>query len=434
MMGSWMMRTGFAFTLQLVICMVAFVYRFPRKKHFLLRLASSMVILFGFSYCTFLLRRAWPAGVQLLGYVIFEAIWGVAFVGIMVCFEVKPFFALYAAIGAYALQHLVYGVFTIVRYYATDMPEMLSDILYFLPYIVASVGFYYLFIRHNSDYNSFEDRSVIAVILALVVIFLNVVLSRLTSHGDSGDGFVSMVVCRLYSIICCTLVLFELFGLFKQNALERDKLIMEHLLVQSKDQQRAIGDNVDFINIKCHDLKKQIASLKQVASTQERDKMIEELEQSVLIYDGAAKTGNAAIDLVFTEIGWRCLKSSTRFDYIIDGSDYDFMASEDIYSMFFNALDNAVESVMGEEDTDKRMISLKSMLQGELLYIQMLNYCPVKPEFKDGLPVTTKGDKNVHGYGTKSLRYIAEKYGGSVRMGLTDDGFFELEILLRTKE
>ena len=161
--------------------------------------------------------------------------------------------------------------------------------------------------------------------------------------------------------------------------------------------------------------------------------MIEELERSVLLYDSVAKTGNPAIDLVLTEISWRCVKNAIRFDYIIDGADYDFMVLEDVYSMFFNALDNAIESVTGEEDTDKRMISLRSTPQGDLVYIQMLNYCSVAPEFKDGLPVTTKRDKNLHGYGTKSLRYIAEKYGGSVRMGLTEDGFFRLEILLSRK-
>ena len=432
-MGSWMMKTGFAFALQLVICTSAFVHKFPHRKQFWLRTLCSMVFIFGFSYGAYLLRVAWPEGQWAMGFVVFEATWGVCFLGILNSFEVKPFFALHAAIGGYALQHLIYGVFTIVRYYATDMPVLVSDILYFLPYIAISVAFYYLFIKHNNDYNNFENRSVIAVVLAVIVIFLNVILSRLTSFGQFGDSFVSMVVCRLYSVICCTLVLFELFGLFRQNSLERDKMIMEHLLVQSKDQQRVIGDNLDFINIKCHDLKKQIGSLKQIASARERNEMIEELERSVLLYDSVAKTGNPAIDLVLTEISWRCVKNAIRFDYIIDGADYDFMVLEDVYSMFFNALDNAIESVTGEEDTDKRMISLRSTPQGDLLYIQMLNYCSVAPEFKDGLPVTTKRDKNLHGYGTKSLRYIAEKYGGSVRMGLTEDGFFRLEILLSRK-
>lgn len=434
-MGNWMMKNGVAFALQLTICMAAFVCRFPRREHFRLRVFFSAAFLLSFTYCVFQLLHIWPGVQQFLTFLVFEIVWGAAFAGILVCFAVKPFYALYAAIGGYALQHLIYGAFSIIRYYAPDMPGILSDILFFLPYILASIGFYQLYIKRNSDYNNQEEKSAFAVGLAVIVIILNVFLSRLASSGYSNDAFLSTVVCRLYSVLCCILVLAELFGVFRQNSLERDKMIMEHLIMQSKDQQQIIGDSLDFINIKCHDLKKQITSLKKIASTRERNEMIEELEQSVQLYDSAAKTGNAAIDLVFTEISWRCLKNSVKFDYIIDGSDYDFMVMEDIYSMFFNALDNAIESVEREEDTDKRMISLKSVLQGDLLYVQVLNYCTLKPEFKDGLPLTTKKDgSNLHGFGTKSLRYIAEKYGGSVRMGLTDDGFFDLEILLKRTE
>lgn len=432
-MGSWMMKTGMAFALQVVICMTAFVWKFPKRKHFYGRVLLVLAVLAAGCYGTYLLRFLWPEGARVLGYTIFELIWGITILGVLYCYKVKVFPALYAAVGGYALQHLIYGLMAIIRYYAVNMPDMLSDVLYFVPYLAITLLFYMLFIKGNEDFISPEEGSMNAFVLAILVILLNVVLSRLTSYKNADATFVSVVVCRLYSVICCTMVLVELFGLFKQNSLKKDKMIMEHLLEQSKSQQRIIEDNVDFINIKCHDLKKQITSLKQIASTRERNDMIEELEQSVLIYDGIAKTGNEAIDLVLTEISWRCAKNAVRFDYVINGDDYAFMMMEDIYSMFFNALDNAIESVMEEPDQDKRMISLKSSVQGDLLYIQILNYCTVKPEFRDGLPLTTKKDKKVHGYGTKSVRYIAEKYNGSVRMTMTEESFFELEILFNRK-
>lgn len=434
-MGEWLMRVGMAFAMQILICITAFVWKFPKKHHFRARFFLSVTALMVISYSTHLLFLLWPEWKRVLGYVTFQIIWGSAILGVLFCFDVKVFPALYAAVGGYTLQHLIYGVMAIFRYYVTDMPVVVSDILYFAPYIIITFLFYDIFIKNNEDFISPEEGNISAFVLAVVVIILNVILSRLTSYKDAASTFVSVVVCRLYSVTCCTLVLVELFGLFKRNSLLKDNMIMEHLLEQSKSQQRIIEDNVDFINIKCHDLKKQITSLKKIANTRERNEMIEELEQSVLIYDGIAKTGNEAIDLVLTEISWRCAKNSVRFDYVINGDDYDFMMLEDAYSLFFNALDNAIESVMEEPDPDKRMISLKSTLQGNLLYIQILNYCVMKPEFKDGLPLTTKKDKKVHGFGTKSVRYIAEKYNGSVRMTVTEDSFFDLEILLnREKE
>ena len=36
--------------------------------------------------------------------------------------------------------------------------------------------------------------------------------------------------------------------------------------------------------------------------------------------------------------------------------------------------------------------------------------------FSDGLPETTKEDKNYHGFGVKSIRYIVERYHGTIFM------------------
>lgn len=43
-------------------------------------------------------------------------------------------------------------------------------------------------------------------------------------------------------------------------------------------------------------------------------------------------------------------------------------------------------------------------------------------DFEDGLPLTKK-NKNYHGFGVKSMRLIAEKYGGKMYASLKDDIF-----------
>ena len=49
--------------------------------------------------------------------------------------------------------------------------------------------------------------------------------------------------------------------------------------------------------------------------------------------------------------------------------------------------------------------------------------------FENGLPLTTKGDTDYHGYGLKSIRRTAQKYGGTVTVN-TRKNWFELKILL----
>ena len=47
----------------------------------------------------------------------------------------------------------------------------------------------------------------------------------------------------------------------------------------------------------------------------------------------------------------------------------------------------------------------------------------------DGFPVTTKEDKRYHGFGLKSIRYVVEKYDGSVAVQV-EDGMFNLNVLV----
>ena len=61
------------------------------------------------------------------------------------------------------------------------------------------------------------------------------------------------------------------------------------------------------------------------------------------------------------------------------------------------------------------------------------NYCEEKISFRDGMPLTTKKDKHLHGFGMKSIQSTVRKYGGSVRAGLGDN-WFEVSILIPLKE
>ena len=66
--------------------------------------------------------------------------------------------------------------------------------------------------------------------------------------------------------------------------------------------------------------------------------------------------------------------------------------------------------------------------ENNVLLVHIENRCVAPPEFEDGMPVTSKADKDFHGFGVRSIRYIAEKYGGRVRYSASD-GKFELDIL-----
>ena len=65
--------------------------------------------------------------------------------------------------------------------------------------------------------------------------------------------------------------------------------------------------------------------------------------------------------------------------------------------------------------------------------MHMDNNCTVPPEFKNGLPQSTKDDSEYHGFGTKSIKNIVHKYSGELLMSV-NDGRFNLDILFPSPE
>jgi sensor histidine kinase regulating citrate/malate metabolism len=112
-----------------------------------------------------------------------------------------------------------------------------------------------------------------------------------------------------------------------------------------------------------------------------------------------------------------------------DGKILSFIRHVDLYALLGNALDNAIESVQKTDDLEKRMIFLNIARRGETLLIHLENYCEVQPQFKDGLPITTKADRTSHGIGTKSIAYIVGKYDGNAVFGW-DGELFRLDITI----
>ena len=61
--------------------------------------------------------------------------------------------------------------------------------------------------------------------------------------------------------------------------------------------------------------------------------------------------------------------------------------------------------------------------------IRIENYYLGAPVTEAHLPKTTKGDKTRHGYGLKSVRYIVEKYDGSMTIR-TENNWFVVRVLI----
>ena len=147
------------------------------------------------------------------------------------------------------------------------------------------------------------------------------------------------------------------------------------------------------------------------------------------IYDTELNTHNAALDVVLSGKMLDCKNQGITLTCMADGRRMDFMEDSDIYALFGNIMDNAIEAARTMDAPDERLISLTVATQGELLRIEEENYFSGYLVFAEGLPVTSKGDTTHHGFGTRSIRILTEKYQGDFKISIQDN-IFSLSIIL----
>ncbi|MFR2604115.1 MAG: ATP-binding protein [Waltera sp.] len=252
--------------------------------------------------------------------------------------------------------------------------------------------------------------------------------------NNSGiDGFEAgiwqQVIYRMTDGLCCFYVLWVQLNQKENLSLQRELDGIRFMWQQQERQYEITSDTIENINRKCHDLKYQIHNLSDITDETEKREYLQELERDIMIYDVSLQTGNRALDVVLMEKGLFCKNHEIQWSCMVDGSRMNFMKAEDIYGIFGNALDNAIEAVSRLEDPQQRVISVKAIYQKKILVIQFQNYYQGDLEFRNGIPRTTKQNKQDHGYGMKSIRYTVEKYNGTVTVS-TKNNIFTLQILI----
>lgn len=251
------------------------------------------------------------------------------------------------------------------------------------------------------------------------------VLQNLFDKYSAGSGFQAYTIYSLFDMISCLFLLALQCEITSRENEQYNSEILQHLLYQQKQQMEISKENIELINIKCHDIKNQIATF---GSRVSQD-VIKELEQAINIYDMAFKTGNEALDVLMVEKLMVCENKNIRLDCMMEGQQLSFMKQSDIYALFGNAVDNAIEAVEKLADEERRFISVRVRSEKGMLVIHFENYYEGTITFSKGMPQTTKEDKRYHGFGMKSIRMIVEKYQGHFAVR-AQDGIFTLNILL----
>lgn len=422
------------FLAELIISEIFFVRKLKRRDKFVLRAIVSVVLLFltVFFIPVFSYDVIWMS-------VLFLSIFALTIIAIFFCFN-EPFWnVLFCGIAAYTVQHIAYLLYTLainllgfslIPLYKPEDFDITSIngwiiFIYLISYLLTYWSAYFLLSNNEVFSNRLKLGYSKYVILSGLIVLIDVILNMITEYNDEAN-IVSRYLEWIYNFITCILALVIQFGMVKQKKMKSELEVVNKLLKSEEKQYRLIKANIDAINVKVHDLKHYVHALKGSDKAVGHEELTE-IENLVSFYESMAKTGNDTLDIILSEKLYYCLQHSIKMTYIVDGKLLDFIKDSDIYALFGNALDNAIESVL-KLDEDKRNISFSVKRRGNIVLLHIENYYKGKLRLKNGLPVTDKENTEIHGFGMLSMRTIAEKYNGTLSVELVNN-IFNLNIV-----
>jgi hypothetical protein len=241
--------------------------------------------------------------------------------------------------------------------------------------------------------------------------------------------FADCIVLRMVQGICCIFLLCCEYEIFYNKALKASVVTLGRARADEAKSYAISQANANAINVKMHDLRHRLRDLDALGYVGPDE--LENLIESLNVYDASFKTGNDALDTVLTEKGLICEQSDIALGCIANGSVLSFMAPADIYAFFSSAIDNAIEAVQKFRATEHRIIDVTVKRSGDMAVIHVENYYKTdpNPESRAGRQRESIG----RGYGMRHMRAVIERYGGALTTSV-DGGLFRLDAIIPLPE
>ena len=410
-------------------CIALFARRFERRDFFLVRII--LTLLEGMVVCYLLAIWYTEADSLLVRVLCYSAITVSNFTALMFCWRddiEEMLLAFCSGMAAYQFTNKLYPLLqnlrgindreTLALLHPGDASiSNLDWTLFFGFHLLSIVVLALLFTPKNRlVHNRRTTRNVIILSIATITL-VNILIC--ISRVYEGESPMLNIVTKILYVGFSFTILTICAGIFSQSEQEEQIGVLHQLWRQDRAQFESVKANMDVITMKCHDLKHILDRIEDKLTGEEAAS----LREAIQFYDANIKTGNEVLDVVLCEKAMTCQKSGISFSCMADGEKLDFLTPVQTYTLFGNIIDNAVEAVK-PLPLEERVISLSCWEEKDSLVVEESNYFSGRLELDHGLPATSKGDSSRHGFGTKSIQYIAAQYGGTMDIKVVDNMFF----------
>lgn len=400
-------------------------FKLPKRKYFILRMIilciSFCALRYGIDQLIMHLGLDWDMSIFLRSTNCL-LVMILSCVSVCVCYKCSAWIGLFCGSIGYCMYYIGRKIYEFsITLFGYSPDKYIETLLVFAVSAVVFFIIWWLGLRKLKKMEVIDNNKQLIMIVLLVAI-LTIYLNNYVSY--SWDRQKLQLYTYLISILAGIVTLVMAIMFFLKKSAEKEISSLKQFLHQEREQYNIEKTVIDTINVKCHDLKHQLLALNGVLPPNE----LSNLEKAIDVYDSVFKTESHALNVVLTTKSLLCENKGITFTCVADGEILSFMSDTDIYSLFGNILDNAIEASDKIENTEKRLISMTIKQQQGCVVIHAKNYFAEGPLMVNGVPQTTKANKNYHGFGIPSIKMIVQKYKGDMKITIKEE-VYELDIV-----
>lgn len=429
------------FMTELLLGELLFSFKLPKKKG----VSYKMPLVVLASY-VFALIYPIPTSNAFYSMVMFFAMFAFTYGMAFFVFDVNWKMILFTFICGYTVEHIAYELYFSLNnffiagdskpggIYDYNELKLFANELDLCIYFVVFVNIYWLmyvfFARKIKSEHLFskEDNVKIIFIGSIFIVIDIIINSAVSYYTEIHYERIYVGIIALLNVLTCFFGILFIFELAFRNNLKREYAIIQEIRKEEKKQYMISKETIDMINIKCHDFRHQIRELGKQQNINEE--AIANINKLINIYDQSIKTENEALNVILTEKSLKCAKHNIKFSCLVDGTILDFISEEDIYSLFGNILDNAIDALVSTTIKDKEIV-LKVKKTGNMITISEKNAYEGNLNIQNGVIRSSKADLTHHGYGLKSIKMVAEKYNGTMEIDHSNNVFLVTLLFIR---
>jgi two-component system, LytTR family, sensor histidine kinase AgrC len=263
--------------------------------------------------------------------------------------------------------------------------------------------------------------------LMLAIIFLLQYYPEPIANSPDNIPLLCLTYILMFAFYAIVYLNFENITQYYQ--LKQDKRLMRLQTEMQKKEYDAILDKLSAAQIYRHDMKHHINALNTLLrennlgeAEKYLGKLSDRLNDTVIEQYCENYVVNVILSSYISKAKEEGIEVTCKADVPADLK----MEELELGAIFSNAMDNAIAACGKIEDRDHRKISVACRVHINQIYIQISNTFAGEVSFDGEYPVS---QREGHGFGTRSIAAIAQKYGGIFSF-TAEEGLFTTTVIL----